>query len=295
MKRLLGVSLTLVLAISPAAGIAAGRPLIRLTDGASLPLDEIVPDLRAADAVFFGELHDQAGHHRSQLAVVGALHEAGVDLAIGLEMLQASSQPDLDRWTAGSLNEEAMRAVFARDWQRSGDDYWGILLYARDHRIPLVGLNIPREITRQVAVQGFQSLSPEQVSKIPGVRCEVDATYMEYIRRASGMRGHGGADFRFFCEAQMVWDSAMARNIVDWLRGHPATTMIVLAGIGHAWRHGIPARLGVISGYTSRVVIPEIPEVLERGSLSTADADYLWTGITVVPEAPSSEAIPPGR
>jgi len=59
-----------------------------------------------------------------------------------------------------------------------------IFEYAREKRIPLVGLNVPRDVTRQVALEGFQSLSRKDKARIHSVTCRVDREYMDFIKRA---------------------------------------------------------------------------------------------------------------
>jgi len=43
--------------------------------------------------------------------------------------------------------------------------------------IPMIGLNVPRDITRQVSRKGFNSLSEEQKGKLANVSCRVDKEY----------------------------------------------------------------------------------------------------------------------
>lgn len=73
---------------------------------------------------------------------------------------------------------------------------------------------ISREITRQVSRKGFASLSDKQRGQLEGVTCEVTREYRDFVRSAFGAHGHGKMDFIYFCEAQLVWDTAMAINAI---------------------------------------------------------------------------------
>jgi uncharacterized iron-regulated protein len=254
----------------------APRDLLRIADGATVTLTEILHDLKNASLVFVGERHDQKEHHELQLTVIRGLNEAGVPVAVGLEMFRAESQMDLDRWVQGEISEGEFKHVYDNNWTSSWNLYKDIFLYARTHRIPMIGLNVPREITRQVAQGGFRSLTPDQMGELPDVSCDVDSTYMAFIRRSFDQHPHGESEFAHFCEAQIVWDTAMAWHLLRFLEANPEHTVVVLAGNGHAWKRGIAAQIRRWSRITYRVILPEEPERLERGSVSKDDLDYLW-------------------
>jgi len=256
-----------------------GESLVRVADRARLSLEQVAPDLLGARLVFVGELHDQPSHHAAQLRVVRTFHEADRPVAVGLEMFRSESQPALDRWVRGSLALEEFLPIYDDNWNFPWALYRDLFLYAREHGIPLVGLNLPLATVRQVARGGFASLSPEQVGELPPVRCEVDAAYEDFIRRAMGMHAPGGRRFLNFCEAQLVWDTAMAVNLLRFLESRPEYAVVVLAGSGHAWKRGIPEQVRRIREVETRVIVPRIPRRLERTSIGTGDADYFWEGL----------------
>jgi uncharacterized iron-regulated protein len=250
--------------------------LLRIADGTEISLAEIVGDLAGVRLVFVGELHDEKKHHDAQLAVIQALNAAAVPLAVGLEMFQHTDQEALDRWTNGAYTEKEFKGFYDRNWTIPWELYRPIFSYARDRRIPLIGLNVPSEITRQVARQGFQSLTQEQLGRLPEVACRVDPIYMDFIREVFGMHGHSDKQFTYFCEAQMVWDTAMAVHLLSYLEKNPAHTIVVLAGNGHAWKRGIPEQVRQRAKATYRVILPQIPERINAGEATVEDADYLW-------------------
>ena len=154
--------------------------------------------------------------------------------------------------------------------------YSGIFMHARNEKVKMIGLNIPRSITGKVARNGYKSLSSEERLLLGNVQCEVDQAYGEYIRQAMGGHGGHGTHFLYFCEAQLLWDTIMARNLVDFLKENPDFRVVVLAGSGHAWKFGIPRQLVEQADISYRVILPEIIGRIDRRNVNDKVADYLW-------------------
>jgi len=279
-KRMLTTVLVVAaLTAFPGAGFCH---ILRVGNGDFVTLAEVIDDLRGVRLVFMGELHDNTAHHRAQLQVIKELHDAGMEVTIGLEMFRSIDQPALDRWTRGAMNEEEFLPIFNRNWSM-WQEYSGIFLYARDEGLPMVGLNIPREVTRQVARNGMAALTRRQLGELPGVRCDVDARYKEFIRKTLGGHEHNGASFLNFCEAQMLWDTVMAQALLDYIADHPGQLVVVLAGNGHAWKFGIPEQIRRRSGVEFRVLLPEVTGRIEPGRIGPSEADYLMLGVEEAP------------
>ncbi len=267
---LLVVAAVLTLASS---GIA---PLYSIAGEKRISLKEAASALKKDRIVLVGEQHDNAEHHAQQLAVIRSLHEAGARIAVGMEMFRSDSQSALNAWTAGEISEPAFVRIYYDNWNFDWDLYAPILRYARDNGMPVVGLNVSREITSQVARHGFQSLSEEQRGKLKDVACIVDRTYMAFIKRAYGAHAHGNLDFTYFCEAQLVWDNIMAINALEFVDANPETVMVIVTGNGHAWKGGVPTQIANRSDVPVSVILPEIPGVTEPDLVDTGDADYLF-------------------
>lgn len=282
MKRLLvamsialsvGVAL-LVLRVPSSARI--GDKLYSLAERKVLTFSEALSDLRSARIILIGESHDNKKHHDIQLEVIRRLHDAGVKVSIGLEMFRRDDQKVLDRWSGGLVEETELIKAYTDNWNAPWLLYADIFHYARNKRLPMVGLNVPREITRQVAEGGFSSLSEEQRKQLPPVSCAIDEEYKRFIMRALDMHGHHRMDFTNFCEAQMLWDTAMAWHAVETLKAHPDRLLLILAGSGHAWKPGIPRHIASFSDFKVRVILPEIEGKTDAATVTEQDADYLW-------------------
>jgi uncharacterized iron-regulated protein len=257
--------------------VYAGGDILRVGDGAVISFDRMIQEIGNADIVFVGEVHDQPVHHEMELRIIRSFHESDRPFSVGLEMFRSDSQKDLNSWVSGSSSLEQFLPSYYDNWRVPWPAYRAIFLFAREHRIPLVGLNIPDDIVKAVAQGGFVALNAEQKQKLPpGISCNIDPTYMEFIRKAyAGHPQQEDKRFLNFCEAQMVWDKSMAWKLIEYRKMHPGKTTIVLSGVGHAWKRGIPEQVALLSSFTYKVVVPVIPGQIEPGSVSLRDADYV--------------------
>lgn len=276
MSRFFPTLLLLCSFLSAAAGLnaAAGDRVMRLADRQALTLPRLAVEAGEARVIYLAENHTDIWHHDLQLQLINGFRGTGKPLAICLEMFTSGSQATLDRWNSGKLSVADLRTLFERDWTVPWSYYRDIFLYARRHRIPLVGLNLPREISRKVASQGFASLTPKERQLLPpGITCNVSPAYMTFIRQAYVGHSMGEQAFTNFCEAQLLWNRHMATTLQHYATSHPRTTLLVLVGVGHALRPGIPAETG-IAQTDYRVILPELAG-LNRNNLTANDADYL--------------------
>ena len=275
-KRILKLTMLACCWFSLSAVTALAHPhILRATDQKEITAEELLRDLATVQVIFIGELHDHAGHHQAQLSIIRALQKDRLPLAIGLEMFRKDSQTALDRWVGGGYSLNSFPKDYNDNWSM-WEKYREIFEYAKREKIRLVGLNIPRDISNRVARQGFAALPERERQALGNVRCVVNPEYGDFIRRAMGGHGGHGQQYLFFCEAQMLWDTMMARNLVDFLKDYPQYRVVVMAGSGHAWKFGIPRQLLEQMEVTYRVVLPEIDSRVSRTSIDTDVADYLW-------------------
>jgi uncharacterized iron-regulated protein len=240
-----------------------------------LLMTQALAKLKKNRIILVGERHSNKRHHRAQLIVIQALNEAGLQVAIGLEMFRKDSQPALDRWISGDIDEKSFEKIYYDNWNFPWTAYRKIFEYSRDHKIPMIGLNVPREITRQISREGFNSLSQEQKGKLAEVSCIVDQNYMNYIRKAFGGHAHGQLNFIYFCEAQLVWDSAMAVYSLDYLNRNPDAIVVILTGTGHAQKGAVPRQIRARSNLPYAVILPEISGSIDAQTISNQEADYI--------------------
>ncbi|WP_295433719.1 ChaN family lipoprotein [uncultured Thiodictyon sp.] len=297
LPTVLAVSLGLLpVAALPGADVTAAAPPLPADslpiETAGVPDGRVVSDLeQVLDAiaphrvVFVGENHDRYADHLNQLKVIEGLRRRGKDLAIGVEFFQQPYQAALDDYIAGVIEEPEFlrRSQYFDRWRFDYRLYRPILSYAREHRIPVIALNLESELTRRVGEVGIAGLTDAQRARLPD---RIDRSDPAYEARIKGVFAqHPGADkksFEHFIEVQLLWDEGMAERAAGYLRANPDRTLVVLAGGGHIeYGQGIPQRLLRRVQVTSTTLLN-----VGDQELDPAAADYLLD--------PQPVELPPG-
>ena len=251
--------------------------VFRIKDSKIISLDKLQEDIKKTRIIIIGELHDKKTHHDFQLQIIKTLHGKRVPIAIGLEMFASANQKNLDEWVMGTLSLRGFREVYDKFWGFPWPLYRDIFLYARDNKLSMVGLNVSRNITKKIAQYGFNSLTKEELKELPpDITCDITPSYREFIKKA--YREHGFVNekqFVQFCEAQMVWDSAMAWNIMKYLKQNPTMMIVVLTGTGHALKRGIPSNLRKDPVFSFKVILPVEKGLINIKNITGKEADYL--------------------
>jgi hypothetical protein len=132
-------------------------------------LNGLIDKLASRRLVFVGETHDRYEDHLNQLAIIDGLRLRGKDVAIGMEPFQQPFQGDLDAYIAGTIDEAELlrRTDYFERWRYDYRLYRPILRLARAHGIPVIALNLEREITEAVGDGGLEALDSAQRSRIP--------------------------------------------------------------------------------------------------------------------------------
>lgn len=262
----------------------AGTTITRLSDKQVVNVQQLYAEAAAADLVLIGEVHDNTAHHDLQLALIRSFQEKKLPIAIGVEVMQCDNQKQLDDWINGKLDEEQFQAVFARNWSYNWRLYRDIFIFARDNKIPMIGLNVPKEIVVKVSRQGYGSLTAEERKDLPkGTSCDLNNPHTQFLKNSfQEVFKHvaNGRVFEYFCEAQTLRNSGMAMNLELYLKKQPKAKLVAITGIWHAVKNAIPEQLERHGSKLSSVVImPEIKE-FSGGRASAAVIDYLVSSST---------------
>ncbi len=250
--------------------------------------------------VLLGESHDNAEDHRWQLHALAGLHAYRADLVLGFEMFPRSTQPVLERWVAGELDERAFLDAVRWDevWGFDAELYLPLLHFARLNRVPMVALNVDRSLVARVAREGWDSV-PEGEREGIGEPAAASAGYREFLARVMLAKSppppRTGADadtetaseeppqeeremlaqprFERFVEAQLVWDRAMAEALAT---AHAGGALVVgIIGRGHLQHgYGVPRQLADLGVADVAVLLPFEPtdscEAIEPGVATAA-------------------------
>ncbi|HEV7735195.1 MAG TPA: ChaN family lipoprotein [Candidatus Binatia bacterium] len=259
---------------------------------------QTTPDVlaRAARArfVLLGEMHDRADHHRWQADVIAGLLARRADVVVGFEMFPRRTQPALDRWVAGQLDEPAFLA--ATDW----DTVWSFdpVLYmplfhlARLNRLPMVALNVERGLVSRVGREGWDAVPATEREGVgtpapasPSYQAELDAVF------AAHGQAIDAAAAKHFVEAQLTWDRAIAEALVSASQHDPGALVVGVMGSGHVERgNGVPHQLTAL-GVPARDIVVLLPWDAGRACAErTADLADAVFGI-----APGDTPVAPPR
>jgi len=259
-------------------------PAHQVLDGTGRALADakLFDALTQGRVVYVAELHDQASHHAVQLQVLdGLARRSEGPVALGMEMFLTEQQPILDRWSAGELSEADFleEVQWAQTWGFDFAIYRPLLVYARDHGIRVVGLNVNRSLSHAVAMQGVEGLPPEDRARLPELDLGVEA-HRAYFEAAMGGGVHEGMDMDKFYQAQVLWDEAMAEAVAEAMAApNGPRHMVVIAGRAHVeYGFGVPERAARRGAEPFRTVLPlDLEEARPlRQTLEEGRADFLW-------------------
>lgn len=254
--------------------------------GAPVPPAEMIREMAKSRFIYVGETHNSLPNHDIQFKVIQELHRKDENLIIGLEMLPESSQEALNKWCLGILSqEEFIREVeWYIHWNLNFAFYEKIFQIAKENKIPLYGLNVPRDLIHKIRMEGWEALSDEEKKIVP----KPDLTHQEHrqlIRTIfestdipHQMKGKGlEMAFEGLYRAQSAWDEVMAHNADRAVR-REGESMVILAGSGHLlYNLGINRRAFERDHLPSKTLIcVEIPKEEKSVRVSRSVADFIW-------------------
>lgn len=225
-------------------------------------LDDIIEGVSGKKIVYVGEYHDRFAHHDIQLQIIKGLYKKNRKIAIGMEMFQRPFQGVLDDYIEGRIDEREFlkRSEYFKRWGFDYNLYKPILDFARQEKIPVVALNIRREIVDKVSRGGIDSLSESEKREIPAQMDFSDNEYRERLKEVF-LRHNGSNEknFDFFYQSQILWDETMSMSIDEFLKKKPDYQMVVLAGGGHIqYGSGIPKRTFRRNGYDYATILNDV-------------------------------------
>jgi len=242
---------------------------------AAVSFAELLEDIETSRVIYVGEMHTNQDHHRIQKEVIQALFQKYPNLAVGMEMFDHSYQDVLDQWSAGKLEKkEFLRKVhWYANWRYNFSLYEDILEFIKEHRLRLVGLNIPNHIPPKIREGGINNLRNEEKDHLPQQMDMSNTAHRDYVQKVFENHQHhfrGEVEFEDFYAAQSVWEDAMAEAIAENLN---TDVMVVLAGNGHIqFKYGIPDRAYKRTGAAFTTIYPA--SVGREVELDVAD--YIW-------------------
>ncbi|MDI6801954.1 MAG: ChaN family lipoprotein [Thermodesulfovibrionales bacterium] len=252
------------------------KPAVAIAVSAVKTLPDVIDAVSGKKIVYIGEQHDQSSHHNTQLEIIKGLYKKNKRIAIGMEMFQRPFQKTLDDYIEGRIEEREFlkKSEYFKRWGFDYNLYKPILDFARTEKIPVVALNIRREIINKVSTGGIDSLSDEEKKEIPPDMDFSDEEYKEKLKKVFGMhRNSKDRNFDYFYQSQIVWDETMAMSIDEFFKKNSDFQkngqIVVVAGGGHIeYSSGIPKRTFRKNGYPFATIL------MDR-DIETGIADYI--------------------
>ena len=222
--------------------------ILHLPTGTFVSEEQMLTAATDARLVYVGETHDNPASHRLQLTVLRAMAARYPHrVAVGMEMFTPSQQDVLDRWVAGELSEKEFlkQSRWYAVWNMDFAYYRDLLVFARDHHIPVVGLNADKDLVRAVGQKAFEQLDAAERQRLPQIDMS-DPYHRAMVEAIYGGHSQGNSMLDGFLRVQSLWDEAMAESVVRFLNGRDDETwrMVIVAGGNHVrYGYGIPRRV----------------------------------------------------
>ncbi len=232
--------------------------------------------------LLMGEHHDNADHHAWHLQMLTQMHDKN-NMVLGFEMLPRSKQSLLDQWVDGNITEKIFLSLL--DW----DEFWGfdirhylpIFRFAREKKIPMVALNLEKDLVKKIANADW--ISTDLATLYP-VHKPANPP-KNYIRQlAVSFTRHKFAplsdvdkeQFHRFVKQQLIWDRVMAESIAETLTNSDNILFIGFAGSWHLInRFGIVFQLNSL-GYNKITTLIPWDKNLHCDDLNSDFADYIY-------------------
>lgn len=238
--------------ILPAMGQAEdGKYRVYDSKGNPATLESIISAVGEADAVFLGELHDDAVGHAVQLALFETIvnrYSSGRRVALSLEMFERDVQIVLDEYLTGRITEDHFLRS-SRPWTNYKTDYRPLVEFARQKRLGVIAANAPRRYVNMVSRLGpasVENLSPEAKKWLaPLPVAPSSAAYAEKFNAImAGAPVPANTPHGAVLASQALWDATMADSAAQWLRKNKRGLIVQLNGGFHTEN-----RLGVIEHF----------------------------------------------
>lgn len=184
--------------------------------GKKVALKQVLKEAGNADAVFFGELHNNSLGHWLQLQILEGLQAENTDLVVGSEIFEREDQLNLDEWFADHITESSFEAE-AKLWKNYNTDYRPVLRYAKEKGLTFIATNVPRKYASLVSKRGLEaldSLSSQAKAYFAKLPVEVDMTLPGYVAMKDMMHGAPG-NSDFMIQAQALKDATMAESLFE--------------------------------------------------------------------------------
>ncbi|MFV0591803.1 MAG: ChaN family lipoprotein [Draconibacterium sp.] len=203
-------------------------------NGKPVKYEKMLKQIKDADIVLFGELHDNPISHWLELEITKDMFDmAGQNLVLGAEMFESDNQIILDEYLSEKISQSNFE-IEMRLWPNYKTDYKPLVEFAKNKGLHFVATNVPRRYAALVNKKGFEGLeelSDEAKAFIPPLPIAYDPMLncYESMMHMEGMGSHLTPNFP---KAQAIKDATMAHFIL--LNRKPGKKIIHYNGAYHS-------------------------------------------------------------
>jgi len=239
-------------AITASAQLAYNEEQFRLFDGKgnAVTMEQLVKAIGEVDAVFLGELHDDAVGHAVQAEVfrrVVAAYCATRQCALSLEMFERDVQTVLDEYLAGQISENHFM-LSSRPWPNYKTDYKPLVELAKEKKLPVLAANAPRRYVNIVSRNGrdaLNGLSKTAKGWLPPLPfADPSAAYSAKFKALMGPSAEAQMGLDKILMSQSLWDASMAYRVSEFLKANKRGLVVHLNGGFHT-----ESRLGTVEHF----------------------------------------------
>lgn len=251
LKRLLVLGLLLLLPACAQQSLRRTEPLPTTMRGHQLhgiladihtlqPLDlrTLVQTLVESQVIFVGEEHYHPAIQDFELQLFRALaYQHSGRVALAMEFLERDNQQTVDAYLHKRIDYTTLHKHLktSPSFQRY---YAPLIRYARHAGLPVIAMNVPRRIARQVSHTGLQPtlqhLSAAERAYLPTPFPVMPTRYREYFLEAvTAYHPVHGEQATRLTQAAFLKDVTMATTLATFLRRHPDFTVLAIAGRFH--------------------------------------------------------------
>ena len=236
---------------------------------------KIAERLKSADYILLGEKHDNADHHKIQLAVLQNLL-ASEDVVV-FEMLHLKQQPVIDQFLKGDLPYSDLET--ALEWKKSGWPDWNyygpLMATAREKSARIVAGSRPkkyRTIRKPIMKHVFKPLPEEKVADL---KEEIRISHCDLLPKEI---------IEPVTYAQIGKDRFMAAKLADNRKNSRA---FLIAGNGHVRKdRGIPYFLAQLD---PEATIHVLGLIEETNAEDLSDPFPLYDTVWITDPAPEKD------
>jgi len=193
----------------------ADKPAYQLysKDGKLVEYKEMLKQIKGADVVFFGELHNNPISHWLQFELTKDLIQAkDKKVVLGAEMFESDNQLIINEYLEGRYPAKKFEAE-CRLWPNYPTDYKPLMELAKSNSIPFIATNIPRRYASVVYKKGFEGLADlsdeakQYIAPLPMKYDPEQDAYKSMMNMGDGMPAHMTQNLP---KAQAAKDATMA-------------------------------------------------------------------------------------